>query len=332
MTTKYWAIAGLLAVGCSSDPQPGMTGLTLTLPITVSDPLPDDSGVGDSSGGPGTSGGAPTGDLPTGGSAETSIGGSTDEPATDTGVTTIDATTDTTDAAGSSAAEESGEPPAVCGDGVVEGLEQCDDGNKVQTDACLSSCVPASCGDGLVQAGVEACDGGVVAHGACGFDCELACDANFDDCNAAPGDGCEAALLTDNKHCGGCQSPCGANAKCTAGECVGPMMTYGPEHTFVGLTSNHYVTQGTCSINNGVDPAADADYFCKHFYSANCTAKAGWVAGTTPFGTYPKMHKNGSCTAQGADIPGTQCDGGPCKIGDWNEITEGLTKLICVCN
>jgi cysteine-rich repeat protein len=50
---------------------------------------------------------------------------------------------------------------ARCGDGVVRaGVEACDDGNALETDGCLPSCVTARCGDGIVQAGVEACDDG----------------------------------------------------------------------------------------------------------------------------------------------------------------------------
>ena len=39
------------------------------------------------------------------------------------------------------------------------GVQACDDGNQVDTDA-LSRCVVARCGDGLVHEGVEACDDG----------------------------------------------------------------------------------------------------------------------------------------------------------------------------
>jgi cysteine-rich repeat protein len=50
---------------------------------------------------------------------------------------------------------------ASCGDGFVQaGVEACDDANVVPTDACLNTCVAATCGDGFVQAGVEACDDG----------------------------------------------------------------------------------------------------------------------------------------------------------------------------
>ncbi|MEZ4449228.1 MAG: DUF4215 domain-containing protein [Nannocystaceae bacterium] len=65
--------------------------------------------------------------------------------------------------------------PAVCGDGVVGGDEACDDGNDVDTDACLTTCEAASCGDGAVQEGVEACDdGNDVDTDACLSTCEVA--------------------------------------------------------------------------------------------------------------------------------------------------------------
>jgi hypothetical protein len=37
---------------------------------------------------------------------------------------------------------------AICGNGVVEPGELCDDGNSDNSDDCLSSCVPATCDDG----------------------------------------------------------------------------------------------------------------------------------------------------------------------------------------
>ena len=47
----------------------------------------------------------------------------------------------------------------ICGDGVRDGLEACDDGNEDDTDGCLSDCTLPRCGDGIVQA-MEACDDG----------------------------------------------------------------------------------------------------------------------------------------------------------------------------
>ncbi|HEY0136660.1 MAG TPA: DUF4215 domain-containing protein, partial [Nannocystis sp.] len=64
---------------------------------------------------------------------------------------------------------------ATCGDGVVQaGVEQCDDGNVVATDACTGTCATAKCGDGIIQAGVEQCDdGNAVDNDGCSNLCKV---------------------------------------------------------------------------------------------------------------------------------------------------------------
>jgi cysteine-rich repeat protein len=48
---------------------------------------------------------------------------------------------------------------ATCGDGLTwAGVEECDDANASDTDACLDTCTAASCGDGHVWNPVEECD------------------------------------------------------------------------------------------------------------------------------------------------------------------------------
>ena len=50
---------------------------------------------------------------------------------------------------------------ARCGDGFLRAdSEECDDNNQVTTDACTNGCTTARCGDGVVWTGVEACDDG----------------------------------------------------------------------------------------------------------------------------------------------------------------------------
>ena len=58
---------------------------------------------------------------------------------------------------------------AVCGDGIhqsiqlnpsMEAIEECDDGNSDDTDGCVANCRTARCGDGFVQSGVEECEDG----------------------------------------------------------------------------------------------------------------------------------------------------------------------------
>ncbi len=40
---------------------------------------------------------------------------------------------------------------SVCGDGIIEGNEQCEDGNTIDGDGCSRSCRAEYCGDGIVQ-------------------------------------------------------------------------------------------------------------------------------------------------------------------------------------
>jgi cysteine-rich repeat protein len=58
---------------------------------------------------------------------------------------------------------------------VQEGVEECDDGNAVETDACRGTCVAAKCGDGVIQDGAEACDdGNQVDNDDCSNSCKSA--------------------------------------------------------------------------------------------------------------------------------------------------------------
>jgi len=62
---------------------------------------------------------------------------------------------------------------ARCGDGIVEvGVEQCDDGNRINDDACSNTCMRTSCGDGIVQVGEECDDGNNIPNDGC-TDCLL---------------------------------------------------------------------------------------------------------------------------------------------------------------
>ena len=60
----------------------------------------------------------------------------------------------------------------ICGNGVTEGDEACDDGNEVETDACRADCTAARCGDGIRRVKTEDCDLGELNGGA---DCSAAC-------------------------------------------------------------------------------------------------------------------------------------------------------------
>ena len=93
-------------------------------------------------------------------------------------------------------------PDPVCGNGIEEVGEVCDDGNLIDTDACTSACVAARCGDGVVQEG-ELCEGSE-AEGC--YSCQPRCgdgiaagDEACDDGNYEPNDACDDC---DKVQCG----------------------------------------------------------------------------------------------------------------------------------
>ena len=76
----------------------------------------------------------------------------------------------------------------VCGDGAVEGAEECDDGNQDGTDSCTNACKLAVCGDGVLASGEE-CDEGRETP-TCDVDCTpVVCGDGV--LNASAGEGCD---------------------------------------------------------------------------------------------------------------------------------------------
>ena len=103
---------------------------------------------------------------------------------------------------------------AACGDGIVfAGVEACDDGNDSDVDACLSACVEAFCGDGIVREGVEACDdGNPVDDDGCTAGCAL---STCGDGEVDPGEECDDGNTIDEDECTNvCLEPaCGDGVK-----------------------------------------------------------------------------------------------------------------------
>ena len=62
---------------------------------------------------------------------------------------------------------------AVCGNGVREPGEGCDDGNTLACDGCSPTCQTEGCGNGTIECGEE-CDDGI-ANGAPGNPCDATC-------------------------------------------------------------------------------------------------------------------------------------------------------------
>ena len=113
---------------------------------------------------------APSQDSATTTLSSTSIGSATSTDG-DADTETDGDTDPSTTAAQETTAATSGTDAPICGDGVLDPGEACDDGNDADDDACLSTCELATCGDGVVWAGVEACDPGGEDSDTCDHDC-----------------------------------------------------------------------------------------------------------------------------------------------------------------
>ncbi|MDX2052539.1 MAG: hypothetical protein SFV15_09125 [Polyangiaceae bacterium] len=226
------------------------------------------------------------------------------------------------------ACSNTGMATRTCGGGNCNGTcaapaADCNGNKRVDGCEINTATNPDNCGGcGSV------CSNSNMATRTCGAGvCNGTCAANYGDCNAnKKSDGCEVNLTNDKNNCAACGNVC--NLTCLSSQCT---WDTGPRHGFAGLSSNHYITQGGCSVGGG--DAADAAYFCSHFYGSSCTAQS-YVGGATAVASAPKMHKNGSCTDQGNNITGRTCDGGPCKIGNTGNIsvsTTGINDMVCRC-
>ncbi|EYF05541.1 DUF4215 domain-containing protein [Chondromyces apiculatus] len=99
----------------------------------------------------------------------------------------------------------------ACGDGRLDAVEQCDDGNTNSGDGCSATCASetARCGDGNIGPGEECDDSNTVAGDGCSPTCQIdeivtVCGngtveegEECDDSNAASGDGCSATCQNE---------------------------------------------------------------------------------------------------------------------------------------
>ncbi|MEZ4366406.1 MAG: DUF4215 domain-containing protein [Kofleriaceae bacterium] len=107
---------------------------------------------------------------------------------------------------------------AVCGDGRIDGVEVCDDGNNFAGDGCNGTCTSTEvCGNAVIDLGEQCDDGNLVSGDQCQHDCmyprcgDGVVDAAFgeicDDGNTAQGDGCNATCTSTGLCGNGQQDP-----------------------------------------------------------------------------------------------------------------------------
>lgn len=145
-------------------------------------------------------------DLPTGGG-----GGTEGQTSSTSSNTSGDGSTSTsTDTSGVSTDGSSGAPDPICGDGVIDPGEECDDGNADNSDTCVEGCKNAACGDGFVGPGEGCDDANQIDDDACGNDCAL---GSCGDGKLQMGEACDDGNLIDTD---ACLSTC-VNAACGDG-------------------------------------------------------------------------------------------------------------------
>ncbi len=122
------------------------------------------------------------------------------------------------DAAATAETTEIAGPAPICGDGIVEAPELCDDGpDNGSYYRCASDCLGPGpfCGDGVVQAELELCDDGA-DNGSYGR-CAAACNGPAEHCGngfiEAPHEVC------DDGAANGSYGRCGADCQARAGGC-----------------------------------------------------------------------------------------------------------------
>ena len=107
----------------------------------------------------------------------------------------------------------------ICGNGLLEGTEQCDDGNLLSGDGCSAICeieVPVSiCGNAVIEAG-EACDDGNTVTETCVYG-ETACTVCDATCQSVPGviPYCGDNLMTTPEQCDDGNKISGDGCSCT---------------------------------------------------------------------------------------------------------------------
>jgi cysteine-rich repeat protein len=148
-------------------------------------------------------------------------------------------------------AEQDGCHSDGCGDGVENGREECDDGNKANDDSCVKDCVKAKCGDGLVRKEVEECDDRNAETETCDYgeaSC-IVCDASclrVEGRIAYCGDG---VLQLPHEECDDGSNQCGkCNDECTISESARAVGRIGVVVAF------HYRVSDNFVLYDGLNP------------------------------------------------------------------------------
>jgi len=205
--------------------------------------------------------------------------------------------------------------PAICGNGVQEGAEECDDGNAVDDDACTNACIeedddeqgggvvvivpppvlppPAICGNG-VKEGNEQCDDG----------------------NGINGDGCSGACLNEGP------AVCGNGALEGAEQCDDGNLQNGDFCSDQCIPTAVQCGNGQLEINEACD---DGNVVDGDGCSAVCQEEVpGAICGN-------RVVENGETCDDGNQVSGDGCSN-LCRIEPDPVCGNGIRERIEVCD
>ncbi len=153
----------------------------------------------------------------------------------------------------------------VCGNGVVEPPETCDDGNAVAGDGCGPTCLFEICGNGYVDVGEICDDGNTIDGDGCSANClsdetcgngyvDTAVGEECDDGNAVDWDGCTGCAISEfqvNTYTLHSQMH-PAVAMAPDGRFVVVWMSYGQDGSYDGVYAQRFDAQGN-PLGRGAD-------------------------------------------------------------------------------
>jgi cysteine-rich repeat protein len=209
-------------------------------------------------------------------------------------------------------ASASAPPTALCGDGVVQPGEECDDGDADDYNGCDRRCVRARCGDAVVQTGETCDDGNLNNADSCTRVCQMArCGDGISRLDRSAGEADYEACDDGNDNN---QDSC--TTACQIPACGDGFLNTDPERCDDGnqdesdacLNNCTVATCGDSRVHQGVEACDDADDNNENLCRNDCTFNFTGQAANRAAVSCKSIMDNG--LSQGNDVYWINPEGG----------------------